>query len=184
MLKEQAQSIEKPKSQIEVDKNITDFLGDMPIKTSDDLVKLRDKILSTLENRLYNDKTKEHADSVQWKRTASEIISDGYVYDGKSCSDLVLVFLTACRAKGIKGHLIKLVSIADKNSHSIVEVKLDDGWYRLDPSMLGFLPKKGQMTNEILRNNAKSKDWMIWKKGKDLCEIGLNGIEDEKKVYE
>ena len=40
MLKEQAQSIEKPKSQIEVDKNITDFLGDMPIKTSNDFVNL------------------------------------------------------------------------------------------------------------------------------------------------
>ena len=173
---------EKPKSQVEVDQNIIEFLGDLKIETPDDLVALRELLQTTLESKPYNDETKEHADSIQWKRTASEIIKDGYVYEGKSCSDLVLVFLAACKVKGIEGQLVKLVTVASDNSHSIVEVKLADDWYRLDPSMPGFPPKKGQLTTEMIQKNHK--DWKIWKKGKDLWELGLKGIEDEEKVCE
>ena len=87
----------KPKSQIETDKYILNFLGDMKVETPEDLVNLRDYVLDTLEFKPYNEKTKEHADSIQWKRTASQIIQDGYVYEGKACSDIVLVFLALCK---------------------------------------------------------------------------------------
>lgn len=179
-IKEIKQSIKKNKSQTEVDQYVIDFLGDMSIKNSDDLIVLRDKIQNTLENRPYNDETREHADSIQWRRTASEIIKDGYVYDGKSCSDLSLVFLTVCRAAGIEGHLVKLVNTDNNETHSIVEVKLSDDWYRFDPSVPKAEPRQGQLSDA----NIKNKQWKVWARGKDLWELGLVGINDEEKVYE
>ncbi len=64
MLNKNMESMEKPKTQIEVDQYVIDFLGDMDIKSTDDLVKLRDKMQSTLESKPYNDETKEQADSI------------------------------------------------------------------------------------------------------------------------
>lgn len=177
MLNENIQSMEKPKTQTEVDQHVIDFLGDMVIKSTDDLVNLRNKIQSTLESKPYNDETKEHANNIQWKRTASEIIKDGYVYDGKSCSDLALVFLTACKAAGIEGCLVKTATLKNDNLHSIVEVKLNGTWYRFDPSMPDSVPREGQLLDEKIRK----KGWKVWKRGHDLWELGLEGIEDEEK---
>ena len=59
----------KKQSQIETDQNIINFLGDIKVKAPQDLVVLKDLILNSLESRPYNKETKDHADSLQWKRT-------------------------------------------------------------------------------------------------------------------
>lgn len=157
------------KSQVEVDQNVLNFLGDLKIKNPDDLVTLRKLIQSSLEFRPYNDETKKHADSIQWKRTASQIIEDGYIYEGKACSDIAIVFLAACKAVGVEGLLVKLIKTDKKETHSIVEVKLKDSWYRIDPSMLDGEPFKGQLTSESVWN----KKHKVWKKGKDVWDLEL-----------
>lgn len=93
----------KSKSQIETDQTILNFLGYIVVKSPDDLVLLKNKILKNLKFFPYNEETKKKADKLQWKRTASEIISDGYVYNDKACSDLVIVFLALCKAAGVEG---------------------------------------------------------------------------------
>ncbi len=85
----------RPKPQTEVDQYVLNFLGDSAINVPEDLVVLKDKILDSLEARPYNTETKEHADSIQWARTASEILQDKYIYQGKACSDIAIVFLAS-----------------------------------------------------------------------------------------
>ncbi|MFA5125271.1 MAG: transglutaminase domain-containing protein [Patescibacteria group bacterium] len=165
----------KPKSQIEVDQNILDFLNGMHIDKPEDLVTLKNKIIKSLEFRSYNNKTKKHADSIQWKRTASEILSDGYVYKGKACSDLAVVFLALCKATGINGRLVKLKSIDNEHTHSIVEVKLKRAWYRIDPSSRDSLPFKGELSSKSIWN----KKFKVWRKGKDVWDLGLKDIKSE-----
>jgi hypothetical protein len=168
-----------PNSQIEIDKTILDFLGDTKISTPEDLIVLRDKIFSHLEFRPYNEETKAHANSIQWKRTASEIIKDGYVYEGKACSDLTIVFLALCKAAGIEGLLVKLKSLDDKKTHSIAEVNLNGTWYRMNVSNKDSLPFAGQLTEESIWN----KNYKVWKKGRDVWDLELDDINTENKIF-
>lgn len=169
----------KNKSQIETDKYILNFLGDRKVETPEDLVVLRDYVLDTLEFKPYNEETKEHADGIQWKRTASQIIQDGYVYEGKACSDIVLVFLALCKALEIEGLLVKLISIKRKMTHSIVEVKLNDVWYKLDPSFKNSIPHPKQMTED----DTFRGEYKLWKKGKDNWDLGLDSFESMSKIF-
>lgn len=171
-------TIKKPKSQIKVDQCILNFLGDLIINTPEDLVILKNKILNSIEARPYNKETKEHADSIQWKRTASEILQDKYVYQSKACSDIAIVFLALCRASGINGLLVKLKSVEGNNTHSIVEINLDNTWYRIDPSIRDFIPLEGKLTDESIWN----KKFKVWKKGKDVWDLGLNNIKSEVNI--
>jgi hypothetical protein len=173
---------EKQKSQVEVDKYVLDFLGEMKVETQDDLIKLLKHIHNSIEFREYNEETREHADSIQWKRTASEIIQDGYVYRGKACSDLALVFLTVCKALGIDGRLVKLIRVDGKSSHTITEIKLKDGWHRFDVSNKGCIPVKGQLKEDQVWNEKWQGGWKVWKRGSDLWELGLDGIDKEEIV--
>jgi len=164
-------------SQIETGDIILDFLSGFEIKTPDDLVILKDKILNYFTFRPYEE-NEVIADEIQWKRSASEIIKDAYVYSGKACSDLAIVFLALCKACGIPGLLVKLKSIDNDETHSIVEVKIDDGWYRIDPSSKDAQPFVGQLTSESIWN----KKFKVWKKGEDLWSLGLKSISDENII--
>ena len=171
-------------SQTEVDDRVREFLGGMVVKTKDDLVALKNLIDGKIEFRPYNDQTKEQADKIQWKRTASEIIGDGYVYRGKACSDIALVFLALCKAMGFEGYIVKLRTLDLENTHTIVEVKLADDWYRFDPSMKDGVPSRGQLADDQIWNKNWLGGWKIWKRGRDLWELGLKSIDDESILSE
>lgn len=172
------------KSQAEVDDCVRNFLDGIVVKNKNDLIALKNLIDKKIEFRPYNNETKVSADNIQWKRTALEIITDGYVYKGKACSDIALVFLMLCKAMGIDGYLVKLRTLDNSNTHTIVEVKLNDGWYRFDPSMKDGVPSHGQLADDQIWNAKWLGGWKIWKRGKDLKELGLSSIDDESKIRE
>jgi hypothetical protein len=179
-MKKNQSKINRSKSQIETDKYVLNFLGDIKVKEPMDMVKLRSHIQNSLEFREYNEQTKENENNIRWKRTASQIIQDGYVYRGKDCSDLSIVFLALCKALGISGCLVKLATLSNDNTHSIIAVELDNQWYRLDITMTDSAPLKGQLPdNQKLKKNG----WKVWKVGRDLWDLDLDGIEKEKIIY-
>jgi len=170
-----------PKSQIETDQIIINFLGDVKIKTPEDLILIRNKIHDSLEFRPYNEETQEHADSVQWKRTASEILKDKYVYKGRACSDLVIVFLALCKVSGVEGRLVKLHGIdiyGKERGHSIVEINLNGAWHTFDVSVKDSVPREGELTED----STYYRIYKVWKKGRDLWDLGLKDINDEKLI--
>ena len=161
-----------------------DFLGDIKVEKPEDIIILRKHIHDSLEFREINEENKEFEESIRWKRTASDIIRDGYVYEGTSCSDLATVFVALCKALGIESKFVKLVNLPKNNTHSVAEVKIDDKWWRLDPSWEG---DRAFFEGEFLDDKVYDKDWdggwKVWKKGRDLWDLGLKGIEDEEKVF-
>lgn len=176
--------INKPKSQVETTQMILEFLGDYKINNAADLPPLIKRIKDFLEIREYNELTKIHADSIQWKRTATQILEDGYVYKGKSCSDLVLVLIALCKALALEAQLVKLVNLPNTSSHSIAEIKINGEWYRVDPSMNEPKVVKGSLESEDVWNKDSSGGWKVWKKGVDLWSMGLSGIDSEKSISE
>ena len=166
------------KSRIETDKNIINFLNGQLIETTEDLVALKNLIINSLEFRPYNEETKKYADSIQWKRTASEIISDGYVYQEKACSDLAIVFLALCKAAGVEGRLVKLITVDGNDTHSIVEINLNGNWYRMDTSYLDSITHEGKLGDKKIWN----KKYKLWKRGRDVWDLGLDDIKHEDMI--
>ncbi|MFA5886307.1 MAG: transglutaminase domain-containing protein [Patescibacteria group bacterium] len=162
-------------SQIEATTNIKDLVKDIksPI-TVDSLINIRDLMYSRITIRPYDDSTKKHEKEIRWKRTASEIIDDGYVYSGKACTDLTVLFIALCKALGLETNFVKVTN--DEKVHSIAEIRLDDGWYIFDVSRKN-IPFKGLVTNE-----TPYQEWKLWKKGRDAWDLGLIDFESISRI--
>ncbi len=162
-------------SQIETTSTVKELVKDIqgPISV-DTLISIRDLMYTKITIRPYDDSTKNHEKEIRWTRTASEIIEDGYVYEGKACTDLTVVFIALCKGLGLETNFVKVTN--NKKVHSIAEVRLDNGWYIFDVSSKN-IPFKGLITNE-----APYQEWKLWKKGRDAWDLGLADFESLSKV--
>ncbi|MDP3763952.1 MAG: transglutaminase domain-containing protein [bacterium] len=164
------------KSQIESSDKIKNLVTDKTLTiTAADLIEIRDRIYKEIEFRPYNDQTKDHEKSIRWKRTAAQILDDGYVYSGKACTDLVVLFLAICRSLNLETRFVKLKK--ENMVHSVAEIKLEDGWYIFDISNKNNAPLKGEITEK-----NPYKDWELWKKGKDAWDIDLVDFDSISRI--
>jgi len=166
------------KSQIEPSEEILSLISQfkLPI-TKDNLLAIRDLIYSKIKIKPYDNTSKEQEKTIRWKRAGVEILNDGYVYEGKSCTDLVILFLTFCDALNLETKFVKLKK--ENMVHSVAEIKLNDGWYIFDISKPNNLPIKGQITGV-----NPYKEWKLWAKGRDAWDLGLTEFESIKKIRE
>lgn len=145
------------------------------IRTPQDIVVLRDLVFSNLKFRPYNERSREHEEQIRWRRTASQIIEDGYVYQTKYCTDIVVVFLALCRAKSIEGYCVKVYDDSGK-VHSMAEVKLPSGWYIFDAANKHSTPVAGRIVEGY-------QGWHLWRKGRDAWDIGLTNSSSARRIY-
>src|SRR3989344_4758797 len=134
------------------------------VSTSEDLVALRNKMFSVLTFRPYDDETKEAEKQIRWRRTGSQVLEDGFVYQGKACTDLVVTFLTFARAGGVKG--TRFVKLKNNNTgmvRSVGEFELVDGWYTFDVANRTSTPLKGEI-KEMFRGVAYQMDHIYYGK--------------------
>jgi len=164
-------------SQIETTEEIKKLVSDVkqPI-TSNVLVDIRDLMYSRILIRPYDDSTKEHEKSIRWKRTADQILKDGYVYNDKACTDVTVLYIALCKTLGLETNFVKLKK--DKTIHSVAEIKLIDGWYIFDVSNTKNTPVKGEITKDF----PYYKDWQLWQKGRDAWDLGLTDFESISKI--
>lgn len=164
-------------SQIETTQEIRDLVRDIEYPaTPDTLLYIRDLVHKKLEVRPYDNSTKQHEASIRWKRTATEILRDGYIYHGKACTDLVVVGIALCKAIGLETRFVKLKK--EKAVHSVAEIKLDTGWYTFDIASANSVPIRG-----ILTEKTPYKDWCVWQKGRDAWDVGLTDLNAIQKIF-
>ena len=164
------------KNQLEISEKIIEFVKEItyPI-TAEKLIYIRNKMYSRIVIRHYDDTTMEHEKSIRWKRTSAQILSDEYVYNGKSCTDLTVLFLAFCKVLNLETRFVKLKK--EKFVHSVAEIKLEDDWYMFDISNKNNLPVKGKITD---KNHYK--DWRLWKKGRDSWDLDLTSFQSIEKI--
>lgn len=88
-------------------------------------------------------KLPEKVDETEWmnKRTAHEVIQDGYCVD---CGDVALVFVALARAKGLSTKFVEALSRSwlegedetHVHGHAFAEVFVDRNWILVDPRRL------------------------------------------------
>lgn len=154
------------------------------IETVDDLVKLRKILPKVLKEIPYNEDTKEAEKAIRWKRTGSQILEDGYVYKTKSCTDIVIAYMTLTIAAGVEGaRFVKVQNPETTMRHSFAEFKLNDGWYRYDVSLGKSVPEKGAVDKgRPIYFNGFLTPYVLWKKGRDSWSLGLNDYLSGLKV--
>ena len=166
-----------PKSQVETTKKIRDVVKDLESKiiAPEDLVRLRTLVFKKIRTIPYSKQSAAHEKSIRWKRTADEILRDGYVYQGKSCTDLVVSFIALCKALKINARFVKVKN--ENLVHSLAEVKLGKDWYIFDVSNPKSIPEKGE-----LKSGTEWGGWSLWRKGRDAWDLGLVEFESIEQI--
>lgn len=127
-----------------------------------DLVRLRAFIFEHLVVRPYDRRAEA---KIRWRRTASQVMEDGYVYATKYCTDIVLVFCALCRALDRETRFLKLTR-AGGGTHSIAEVRLPEGWFWFDVAIPSE-PVRGEV-----HDGWEYHGWSVAGKGRDAWELG------------
>ena len=163
-------------SQVEPTEAVADLVSEVERPLSaDSLAKIRDLIYAKIERRPVDESSAGPEKELRWKRTAGQILDDGYTYAGKDCTDLAVLFMAACQALGHETRFVKLKK--ENKIHSVVEILLDDGWYAFDPSNRESVPAKGEISE-----TQPWKDWQFWKKGRDAWDLGLTDFDSKSKI--
>lgn len=163
------------KSQIKTTKRLQKIAEFVNGEDIDLLINLRKKVFQSLKFLPYNEETKKDEKKIRWKRTADEIFKEGYVYEGKACTDIVIAFLGLAKAKGFRTRFVKIYKKGAV--HSIAEIKIKNKWYNYDIASYKTEPIEGEFTSE-----SSIDGWKLWKKGKDAWDIGLKEYNDIEKI--
>jgi len=132
------------------------------------------QILKWIYKNLKPNSNKETNDRVFRKRTADQIIKDGFT---TGCTDIALVFIVLARAKKIPTKYIeairrKWMETGDEDSiegHVFAEVFLNGKWYIIDPTeaCLKFWYDR----------------WIIYEVGLDSWGIGIHSFQELKQKF-
>ena len=166
------------RSQIETTRLIKDIVRDFDgLESSKDLKALRFIMMYNLEVKRYTRRKRRHERQLRWKRTATEIFQDGFVYNDKGEADLVIAYIALCKALGVKTRYVTLWNPQDL--HTVVEVALGDAWFIYDVAANDADPVEGVITK---KNGFEG--WKLWRKGRDAWDVGLKSFKDRKKLCE
>lgn len=169
---------QKVRSQIETTTLIKDIVRNFDgLDKPKDLEALRFIMMYNLEVRQYTKRKRRHERKIRWRRTATEIFEDGFVYSDQGEADLVIAYVALCKALGVRTRYVTLWR--DQNLHTVAEVALGKAWFIYDVAGNDTEPVEGIITK---RNGYGG--WKLWRKGRDAWDIGLRCFNDRKKLCE
>jgi len=163
----------KPEPQTEITPRIEEICTEL---SGDGLYFIASAIRWISEN-LRKEKDRELKEQVFRERPAGEIVEDGYV---TGCTDIALVFIALCRAKGIP---TKYTEAIDKKwlsgelkgpgirGHVFAECFVQNEWYQIDP-MRGVIHVEPDYSN-----------YAIFDKGLDSWDLGIRSLEDLREKF-
>jgi transglutaminase-like putative cysteine protease len=158
--------------QLELTDRIIATAGEIQGRGVSLLDNIREKVMSKLVFLPYSIETEEAEHALRYRRSADQVLSDGYVYTGKACSDIVITYLSLAKAKGLQTRFVKLYNA--RTTHSIAEVRIPEGWYMHDVA-LNKRPVAGEFQDGI-------DGWKLYRKGRDAWDIGLTDYTTSKRL--
>ena len=133
------------------------------------------EVIMWLHNNLPFRKDKVLKQELFRRRTADQIITDGFV---TGCTDITLVFISLVRAKGIPAKYVEAVSerwIKTGNKklkgHVFAECLINDRWVKVDP------------TNKSILKTDNYPNFVVYKKGLDSWDLRIRSFQDLEKAF-
>lgn len=166
----------KIKSQVETTETVRKFSSDI----KGEGIELVKNILRKIHRKIRKVNLEpEKEKKIRWKRTATQLLEDGWVVKGKACTDLTIVFIAVAKAKGLEAKFVKLYSTKRQMLHSAVEIKIDGKRLYLDVANGRF----DDTDKKVIFGEYK-----VYRKGGDSWSIGLNsfskGVKVSKEFYD
>lgn len=160
----------KEGNQTKITENISKIASEFTGESFD----LIPQILKWIHKNLKSNSDEKIKEKVFRKRTAVQIIEDGFT---TGCTDVALVFIVLARAKGIPTKYVeairnKWMEIGDEDSidgHVFAEVFLNGEWHIIDP------------TDACLK--FWYDRWIIYKIGLDSWDIGIHDFQELKQKF-
>lgn len=153
---------------------ITENILKISANFSSEKLDLVSEIIKWIRKNLKPNSDKEIKDKVFRRRTADQIIKDGYT---TGCTDIGLVFIALARAKNIPTKYIeairrKWIESEDEDfieGHVFAEVFFDGKWYIIDPTeaCLKFWYDR----------------WIVFAEGLDSWDIGIRNHQELKGKF-
>jgi len=166
---------EQKQSQIETTERIKEVSSQIDGEGIDYITNAISWINTNIDFKEYNQEVLEHERSIRLRRTADQILQDGYIYKRKGCTDEVVLFQALCETKGYNTNFIKVRDDERNKLHSMAEVEVPgDGWYKVDPA-----GKAGIEQDKFIEGGVFG-GWTFWKRGKDSWELGFTSYESMK----
>lgn len=135
------------KSQLAAGKNIKAVTKGLDITSPEDLVLVKRAFLSKLRLLPLVGENIQRELQIRWSRTAEQILEDGFVYNTKACTDIVIVFLAIMRDLSVESKFVKAKSSSDL--HSFAYIVIDNVGYYFDVSAQDALPIKTDGVNML-----------------------------------
>lgn len=153
---------------------ITEDISKISSKFTEEGFDLIAQILKWIHKNLKPNPDKETKEKVFRKRTADQIIKDGFT---TGCADIALVFIVLARARKIPTKYVeairnKWMEVGDENNiegHVFAEVFLNGEWRIIDPA-------------EACMKFWYDR-WVIYKVGLDSWSIGIHSFEELKQKF-
>ena len=158
--------LKNPFTQIEQTERVLEFANDIGGKG----IELAKNILRKIHSQIKKvDADPKIENPIRWRRTATEILNDGWVAIGKSCTDLTVLFIAIAKAKGLEARFVKAYSTKKRMLHSLVELNIDN-------KKIYFDATNGKFDDGL--KELLFEEYKIYKIGQDSWDIGLCSIED------
>ncbi len=153
---------------------ITENIAKIAAEFTADNFELIAQIIKWIYKNLKSNQDKEFKLEIFRKRTADQIIKDGFT---TGCTDIALVFIALTRAKNIPTKYVEAIrrkwiesDEADLiEGHVFAEVYMNNQWYIIDPmeACLKFWYDR----------------WLIFAKGLDSWDIGIHNFNELKQKF-
>lgn len=137
----------------------------------DDKKKTIKNIISWIHKNL---KKKSYDKKVFRKRTADEIIEDGYI---TGCTDASLVLIVMCRSLKIPAMYVEAKKEGEEAGHVWARIYINKKWIDVCPSS----GKIGFKIDEFYRNKEDKGKYFEVETGLDSWDIGIKSINDWKE---
>lgn len=160
----------KEGEQTKITENIAQIASGFTLEGFDLII----QITKWIHQHLKSDQNKERKAEIFRKRTADQIIADGFI---TGCSDIALVFIALARAKNIPTKYVeairrKWIESGKEDAiegHIFAEIYFNNQWRIIDPT------------------EACLKFWydryVIYAKGLDSWDIGISGLSELRQKF-
>jgi len=107
--------------QVEVTDEIRKIAAEIKSAGKKEIIALRRLLFAKVKQM---DLDEEDELRIRWRRTATEILRDGYVYKHKGCSDMCVAYIALARARGLDAKYERLYWPEKKAVHAVIEAPL------------------------------------------------------------
>lgn len=181
-----------PGEQVETTEQVRRIAESIVVRTLPEcLLECNEVIFSKLRILPYISEYTTTEEKIRWKRSATEILESGVVYDTKYCTDVTIVMISICKALGYRAELLKVFQKDEKTTEIIVHsfALVSDDFaakqyiVNVAPNK-DFFYKRVHESEQLIRGHVCIRKFVVWNIAADQWAMGLTDASHEQQIID